>query len=294
MLWMLDPTDVPPHSGARRNPLVDPGAQPRPAGPVLPGTVVLRPSMEELSDVLLMDMLLHSQNCVRAFGDFHLAISASERVEPLLIRLMLDPAYRLLPWKRTHLWSIDDCNVDVDDDRSRAKRMREILVEHSDIPVDQVHGIMVSADDPGGEYQDELREALGWREKGQDRLDFALLALADGGPISETLAGRHAAGVVSAGDLVTRTPWRDRAGLEWFSLSSRMISASRFIAVLASGESARGDVAAVAEARRIGGPHAGIGGIKPIGGELRWYLDEPACGQPGGPGTGVVGPGDSP
>ncbi|MCC6429176.1 MAG: 6-phosphogluconolactonase [Phycisphaerales bacterium] len=242
--------------------------------PDLSGTVIVRDLFEDLGEVLLTDMLLQAQNCVRAFGDFHLAISASEQTEPALVRLMLDPAYRLLPWKRTHLWTIDDCLVAIDDDRSRGKRLREILVDHSDIPIDQVHGIPVSDDDPAIAYQDEIRETLGWREKGQDRLDFALLSLGDGGPISEALAGRHHAD--DGPDLVIRKPWKDPRGIQWHAMSPRMISASRLLAVLAVGEPARADVSAIAEARRIGGPNTAIGGIKPIGGEMRWYLDAAA------------------
>lgn len=244
---------------------------PGPKKPDLPGTVVVRPAMEELTDSVLADMMLQAQTCVRAFGDFHLAIAASEHVEPLLVRLMLDPAYRSLPWKRTHLWSIDDCVVDIDDDRSRAKRIREILVDHSDIPVDQVHGIMVAADDPGGEYQSELRESLGWREKGQDRLDFALLSLLGGGPAAHSLQGRPVEG--GSADLVLRRAWTDTAGLAWYGLTPRMISATRFIAVVAAGEPARRPLWGVTEARAAGATPL----IKPIGGEMRWYLDAAAC-----------------
>lgn len=249
---------------------------PTPTPPGLPGTVVYRPSFDDLVDAVLTDLLLQAQSCIRAFGDFHLAVSASERIEPALIRLMLDPMYRSLPWKRTHLWTVDDCVVAVDDDRSRAKRLREILVDHSDIPADQVHGIAVTSDDPGGDYQADLQESLGWREKGQDRLDFALLTLADGGPVSASLEGD--ACPADHGDLVIRRAWRDRHGLSWYGLSARMISATRLIAVVASGDAARDAISTLAPSRGRSLP----GAIRPIGGELRWYIDRTVCPeQPG-------------
>ncbi|MBL8965080.1 MAG: 6-phosphogluconolactonase [Phycisphaeraceae bacterium] len=251
---------------------------PPPSPPRLPGTVVYRPCFDDLIDAVLADLLLQSQSCVRAFGDFHLAVCASERIEPALVRLMLDPMYRSLPWKRTHLWMADDCVVGADDDRSRAKRMREILVEHSDIPVDQVHGIPVTSRDPGGQYQADLQESLAWREKGQDRLDFALLTLADGGPVSAALAG--ASGLADDGDLVIRRAWRCREGLEWYGLSTRMISATRLIAIVATGTTARDAVRAIAPSHGGRPPRD----IRPIGGELRWYLDQTACpDEPGSP-----------
>ncbi|GMV25716.1 MAG: 6-phosphogluconolactonase [Phycisphaerae bacterium] len=247
---------------------------PPPRRPTLPGTVIVRPAFDDLIDAILADMLLQAQSCVRAFGDFHLAISAAEQMEPVLIRLMLDPLYRSLPWKRTHLWTADDCVVSVEDDRSRAKRLREILVEHSDIPIDQVHGIAVTADDPGGEYQDELRETLAWREKGQDRLDYALLSLGGGGPSSAALLKHPSTIAPDPGELVLRRPWKDDAGLAWYGLSPRMLSATRLIAVVAAGDDARPAIADLEAGHRTG-KHAGS--IRPIGGELRWYLDQPAC-----------------
>ncbi|HLO41896.1 MAG TPA: 6-phosphogluconolactonase [Phycisphaerales bacterium] len=245
---------------------------PNPRKPDLPGTVVTRHTLEDLLDTLLTDVLSQAQSCVRAFGDFHLALAASEAMEPVMVRMMLDPAYRALPWKRTHLWLVDDCTVDIDDDRSRAKRVREILVDHADIPVDQVHGIMVASDDPAGEYQEELRQTLAWREKGHDRLDFALLGLGHGGTAAALLSarpGEHPP-ADSGGSLVLARPWKDPENLSWYGLSPRTINASRFIGVIAAGKASRSDLAHLERQRKLpSAPQI----IRPIGGELRWYVD---------------------
>jgi 6-phosphogluconolactonase len=246
-----------------------------PTPPALPGKVVVRPTREDVVDLLAGDLMGQAMACVRAFGDFHLAISASESVEPYLIRLMLDPLYRELPWKRTHLWAADECVVPAEDDRCRGKRLREFVGEHSDIPADQIHGIPVVANDPGGDYESELREAIEWREKGHDRLDFSLLTLGDPGPVSRMVAG---GGVPqSDSELVLRRPWIDPAGLRWYSLSARMLGSSRFIAVSAFGDSARDAVASLAPPRGSNASPSHRPLIAPISGELRWYLDSFAC-----------------
>ena len=74
------------------------------AGPRLRGTVVARHTAEELYDALASDLIVHSTNCVRQFGDFHLALSGGRTPFPLYERLMYDPRFRILPWQRTHLW----------------------------------------------------------------------------------------------------------------------------------------------------------------------------------------------
>ena len=69
--------------------------------PRLPGRSVRRPSVDSATDALLADLFIHATNCVRAFGDFHLAVSAGEEIEPALMRLMYDPGFREFPWTRT-------------------------------------------------------------------------------------------------------------------------------------------------------------------------------------------------
>src|SRR5690606_10674816 len=84
-------------------------------------------------------------------------------------------------WKRTHLWIVDERRVPFDDPRSNFTMIRETIVDHSDIPREQVHPIFPLADHPDEDYERELREHLGWREKGHDRLDYVLLGMgADG------------------------------------------------------------------------------------------------------------------
>ncbi len=72
--------------------------------PELPGRVVLRESVEETLDAAASELFVLSLDCVRAFGDFHLALSVSPSLEGLFQRLLVDPKFRSLPWNRTHLW----------------------------------------------------------------------------------------------------------------------------------------------------------------------------------------------
>ena len=119
----------------------------RPPAPKLPGTVVLREDADTLVDAVAADLLIQAHNCVRAFGDFHLALSGGSTPVVLYQRLMIDPAYRELPWARTHLWIVDERRVPFDDDRSNYKMINEIIGDHSGIPAEQVHPIFAMADD---------------------------------------------------------------------------------------------------------------------------------------------------
>jgi len=251
------------------------------AKPALPGTVIVRETPDELIDSIAADLLFHAKSCVRTFGDFHLALSGGSTPEPLYRRLMYDPNYRDLPWKRTHLWMVDERRVPADDDRSNFKMINETLVVHSDIPREQVHPIAATDDDADTAYERELKEVLAWREKGHDRLDYVILGMgADGHtaslfPRSPALNSGGRLVLINAGHAVTPP---DRV-----TMTFDLLNASRFIAVMVTGEKKRQRIAAVSAAAPTPAPpvqEMPILGVHPLGGELRWYLDAAAC--PGG------------
>ncbi len=248
--------------------------EPEPLAPDLPGHVVVRRDAEDLHAALAADLLIHAQNCVRRFGDFHLALSGGSTPMPFYTRLMLDPVYRTFPWRKTHLWIVDERRVPSADDRLNFKHIHDILGEHSGIPTEQIHPIPVLEDDADQQYETELRQTLAWREKGHDRLDFVLLGMGDDGhtaslfPNSPALNSGERLVVINAGDAVTPP---DR-----ITMTYHLINASRLIAILVTGEKKRTMLARI-EQGNANADDLPILGIAPIGGSLRWYLDAPAC-----------------
>ncbi len=275
--------DVPARQGHEAPLAVGPTARALPR-PRLPGTVVVRETIDELLDAAAADIFAQAIACVRAFGDFHLALSGGRTPEPLYRRLMYDPAFRELPWKRTHLWIVDERRVPWDDERSNFAMIRQTIVDHSDIPPDQVHPIAATGDHTDTDYEAELRRVLEWREKGHDRLDCVVLGMgADGHtaslfPRSPALEPDGRLVVVNSGPAVTPP---DRV-----TMTLPLINASRFVGVLVTGAPKAPTIGRVAAASGTG-PAAGtiadlpILGVRPLAGELRWYLDREAC--PEGP-----------
>lgn len=246
---------------------------PEPIRPHLPGRVVVRPDADTAIDAAAADLYFQSLACVRAFGDFHLAVGGGPQTEPLYRRLMYDPGFRELPWKRTHLWlAHENADASPDDDASVAATIDGWLVEHSDIPREQVHRIPTSHHDPAADYTSDLQETLAWREKGHDRLDFVLLGLEPDGSAGALLAGAAPPRAPTLVGTVGRQP-AARIGL-----TPHMLNAARFLGILATGQTLR---ATVAELTRPGADplHHPVLALRPVGGELRWYLDAAACPQ---------------
>lgn len=226
--------------------------------PRLPGRVVLRDSLDLSIDALLADIYIHATNCVRAFGDFHLAISASPETEPLLMRLMYEPGYRDFPWKRTRLWMVDELDVPLDDPRRRSTRLEETLVACSGIPQSQFHVL-----DPSlgwAPYEKTLKEHLGWREKGQDRIDCIILSLDAQGRL---MPYGHARALPPTDILAPLSVSNEPAII---AIPQPFVLSSRFVAVHAGAATYQGIQSAAAWAKS--NPHH----FTLLGGELMWFV----------------------
>lgn len=82
------------------------GLDPPIEAPRLRGKVIARANAHELLDELSSDLAAHALNCVREFGDFHLALSGGQTPMPLYEQLMYDPRYRTIRGgARTSGWS---------------------------------------------------------------------------------------------------------------------------------------------------------------------------------------------
>lgn len=248
-----------------------------PEPPRLPGGVIYRKDAYDLYAALAAEFMMHAFNCVRAFGDFHVAFSGGSTPLPFYRRLMSDPVYRDIPWNRCHLWLVDERRVPFDDERCNWTQIAGYLLDHSDIPKTQVHPMHAMREDAAEAYEAELRESLGWRERGHDRLDFVLLGVgADGHtaslfPHSPALDERTRLVAINAGPTVTPP---DRVTMTYPILNS-----ARFLAVLVTGTSKKPIIARLAAPAPKDDERAlPILGVKPLGDAVRrWYLDAEAC-----------------
>lgn len=292
------PPSEPPQRRPERGRIELEVAAPLPA-PRLPGRVVVRQCADDLFDVMTADLLLHAQQCVRTFGDFHLALSGGSTPLPFYRRLMYDPAARDFPWPRTHLWIVDERCVPLDDERSNFKAIQGLIVDQSDIPRAQVHPVPATEPDGADRYERELDETLVWRERGHDRLDYVLLGMGTDAHTA-SLFPRSPALRASLADL--DAPRAPGAAMPRRVLPNRgegvtpppritmtlwCLNSARFIAVLVTGASKRPTLDRVARAYDADPSTAPaldlpILGVRPRAGELRWYLDRDAC-PPGTP-----------
>ena len=249
----------------------------------LPGRRVISESRDELINRLAANLSAIARNRAHEAGGFHLALSGGSSPQALYRQLMVDPAYRSMPWPRTHLWQVDERCVPQDDERSNFRMLRELIIDHCDIPRARIHPMPATEPDGDRRYEQQLREALEPAPH-DGRLDFVLLGMgADGHtaslfPETPGLDERQRWVIFNDGRKVVEPRPR-------ITLTYPAINAARHIAILVTGE---GKHAALQHAALAAGsgheqPHCPIAGVAPTheDTELTWYLDRGAALGPG-------------
>lgn len=241
----------------------------------LPGDVIVCNTPEELVDQMGHDLVSHSLNCLRSFGDFHMAVSGGTTLTPFLRHLMIDPICRGIPWKRTHLWMADERRVAPDDDQSHWHDLHDHLGLHAGIPTSQQHRMDAMSRRVEKEYADELRSALAWREKGQDRLDYVLLGLGEDGHTAGLFA--HSPALAEQREFVRINSGPTVPGPDRVTMTRRILNGARFIAIMVTGERKAPIVERLTH-RDAHPQEFPVLALQPTGGTVRWYLDRAATG----------------
>lgn len=253
--------------------------------PILPGQTIVAPDTEELFLELGSALRQSAIQAVEARGVFHLALSGGSTPEPFYERLVTDPLYRVLPWKKTHVWIVDERRVPESDPKSNMRMIRESLTAHVPAPEDHVHAVPTETADPAGEYEALMAEVFGMAPGAQARsqvpkLDFVLLGMGGDGhtaslfPASPALAEQTRWIAANDGPRVVPPPR--------ITMTYPLLNHARRVAVLAVGAGKAQMLAKIAAQMASGGPdiqELPITGVdpRPHGGELRWYLDASAA-----------------
>ncbi len=256
----------------------------------LSGTVHTSVDADTLYDDLAHALMGAALAATRERGVFHLAVSGGKSPEPFFMRLVTDPRYRLIPWKLTHLWMVDERCVPPEDERSNWKMIKETLANHVGIKKRQLHPIPVMEKDPASVYERELLEVMEEagdgdapagaiaRVRAVPRLDFVQLGMGDDGhtaslfPHSAALHEKQRLIVANDGPHVTPPPR--------VTMTYPLLNAARALAVLVIGENKNPALRRVAQqlARGPDPETLPITGIMPTTGQLTWFLDHAAAG----------------
>lgn len=245
----------------------------------LPGELVVRPTAEEVTEILAHDLATYLQQRLAVSSPVHLALSGGSSAV-LLGRTLADE--KVIPaatWANIHLWMVDERCVPPHDPRLNFTLLRDTLISHVPVPPTQVHPMPVLEKDGAAKYEAELHRALAERGNANDwRLDAVVLGMGPDGhtaslfPESPALDEREHLVVVNDGDKVVSPRPR-------MTMTYPLLNGAHFIALLVTGASKQ-------QALRTVATHPGdfhtlpVSGIAPAAdARLCWYLDRAAWPQ---------------
>ena len=244
--------------------------------PALPGGVNVGADEEDAQERLGRDMLMAAKQAVGARGVFHLAVSGGGTPMPFYRRLMIDPLFREMPWARTHLWIVDERRAPEDSDTNNFKHIHAIVVEHADIPPSHVHPIPVGEEDAADRYEATLRETLALDTPGDEgRLDFVMLGMGPDGHTASLFP--HTAALNEETRWVVDNDGPSVVPPPRVTMTYPLINNARSIAFYVLG-SGKADMIHRISTGTEGFETYPCKGIRPVNGELVWYLDRAACG----------------
>lgn len=209
-------------------------------------------------------------------GGFHVALAGGSTPR-LLYRLLATPEWRgRIDWTAAHVYFGDERCVAPEHPDSNYGMARESLLQHVDIPAEQIHRI--EAEDPdhaaaARRYANVLQRHLPRSPAhGAGRFDLVLLGLGPDGHVASlfpdsAILGEHEAWAAAVHVDKLRA-WR-------ISLTYPVINAARHILLVVAGDNKAAIVKDVLVKARGASPYP-ASRLRPEG-EIEWYIDHAAA-----------------
>lgn len=200
---------------------------------------------------------------------FTLVLSGGGTPKLLFQKLASDKYKDKIDWKRVHIFWGDERVVPFDDDRNNAKMAYDILINHIDVPPEQVH-IMRTDIEPklaAEEYEKILHQYF---ENTLNSFDLVLLGMGDDG---HTLSLFPGSPIIEEHEHWVNSVYNEQQKMYRVTLMPAIVNKASNIVFMVDGAKKANVLQQV-----IRGPYiprqlpAQI--IKPVNGQLNWFLDK--------------------
>ena len=248
----------------------------------LPGEVRITDEADALYDELAADLLDVAREAVEQRGQFHLALSGGGTPEPFYVRLVIDPTWRTLPWKQTHIWLVDERWVPREDARSNFRMIREALITQVPTPAEQVHPVPTTSADPADAYEAAMREVFGNLAEAPS-LDWVLLGMGDDAHTASLFPQSAALDVTDR--WIANNDGPNVVPPPRITMTYPLLNAARNLRVLVTGAKKHATLRRIEQHMKEHGPDPSvlpITGVSPARGNITWFLDGPAAMGAGG------------
>lgn len=212
---------------------------------------------------------------------FTLVLSGGSTPKKLHELLASDEYKNKIDWSKIHFFWGDDRFVPFNDDRNNAKMAFDTLLNHVPVVKEQIHIMQtenITAEDSAKAYEDILKQyfpqTLTTHNSQLTTFDLVLLGMGDDGHILSLFPGKTE--VIHETKKLCTSLWLEAQDMYRVTLTHPIVNQSAAVAFLVTGSN------------KVHALHEVMGGaynpdlypsqiIKPVSGELHWFLDEAAA-----------------
>jgi 6-phosphogluconolactonase len=245
-------------------------------------------NIDELSQQAAEWMVDYIHKTLQLQDRFTIALSGGSTPKKLHLYLSSEKFKNRIDWQKLHVFWGDERYVPFNDNRNNAKMAFDTLLDHVAVPRSQVYIMRtdIDAGESAEEYEDILREYFPGAASYKPHVpsdhtshvshftfDLVLLGLGDN---SHTLSLFPGEKVIHEKDHWVRSIFVREVNMQRITLTAPIVNLSKRIAFLVSGQDKATAVAHILSDNYNPDLYpAQI--IKPVNGELFWFLDEEAA-----------------
>lgn len=237
----------------------------------LPGTVTIVESPEAVAVAAADWVAERSARAMTMRGEFSIALAGGSTPRRLYQALAAPERRHAVTWEGWRVYFGDERACPPGDPSSNFRMATETLLGLVPVPERHVHRMEAERedlDDAAADYSAELAATLRPGPDGAPRLDCVLLGLGENGHTASLFPGTPA--------LQVRDAWAARGLADYephdrITLTFPTINAASQVAFLVTG-AGKGEAL-----RGVGRGTVPAAGVRPLDGELRWFLDAAAA-----------------
>ncbi|REA61680.1 6-phosphogluconolactonase [Dyadobacter luteus] len=225
---------------------------------------------KDLADriVTLIDATLGKQD------RFTFVLSGGSTPKALYALLSESPYSENIPWEKVHFFWGDERAVPFEDERNNAKMCYDQLLNKVNVPAENIHIMRtdVSPEESAAAYEKVLKSYF---KDGESTFDFVLLGMGDDGHTLSLFPGTE---VVHESEAWTSAFFLQAQDMYRITLTAPVVNAAKYVAFMATGAGKAETLKSVLEGdQNLDKFPSQI--IKPVNGELHWFVDEAAAAQ---------------
>lgn len=243
---------------------------------LIPAEVKVFPDLEALSRQAADQFARLATRRVAAGHTFSAALSGGSTPKRLYEILAAPPFSERVPWAGTQLFQVDERCVPPDHPQSNYRMIHTALLERGAVPAGNFHRMLAELPDPDEAarlYSDELNRVLKPGSGEWPRLDLVLLGMGPDGHTASLFPGSEALEV----QLLRVVPnYVEKFQMYRLTLTFPVLNAAASVIFIVAGADKAEIVRQVMDASTPADRFP-VQRIRPLNGEVTWYLDEDAA-----------------